>query len=133
MILITRSIRRIGSGSHWKTIIIPTTSISRARAVSRFVYRSQSSDRRTDVTLGPVGNVRSGGTIRGATPVGDDSPREHNLALVEEVKAIAAANGATTGQIALAWLLAQRPWIVPIPAPPSCTDSRRTSPPLTSP
>ena len=37
------------------------------------------------------------------------------LALVEEVKAIAAAKGATPGQIALAWLLAQQPWIVPIP------------------
>jgi aryl-alcohol dehydrogenase-like predicted oxidoreductase len=34
---------------------------------------------------------------------------------VEEVKAIAAAKGATPGQIALAWLLAQQPWIVPIP------------------
>ena len=32
-----------------------------------------------------------------------------------EVKAIAAAKGATPGQIALAWLLAQQPWIVPIP------------------
>jgi aryl-alcohol dehydrogenase-like predicted oxidoreductase len=40
---------------------------------------------------------------------------EHNLALVEEVKTIAAAKGCTPGQIALAWLLAQQPWIVPIP------------------
>ena len=40
---------------------------------------------------------------------------EHNLALVEEVKAIATAKGCTPGQIALAWLLAQQPWIVPIP------------------
>jgi aryl-alcohol dehydrogenase-like predicted oxidoreductase len=40
---------------------------------------------------------------------------EHNLALVDEVKAIAAAKSLTPGQIALAWLLAQRPWIVPIP------------------
>lgn len=39
----------------------------------------------------------------------------HNLALVEEVKTIAAAKGVTPGQIALAWLLAQQPWIVPIP------------------
>ena len=46
------------------------------------------------------------------------SPREalqHNLALVEEVKTIAAAKGVTPGQVALAWLLAQQPWIVPIP------------------
>src|SRR3954447_25266575 len=40
---------------------------------------------------------------------------EHNLALVAEVKAIAANKGVTPGQTALAWLLAQQPWIVPIP------------------
>jgi aryl-alcohol dehydrogenase-like predicted oxidoreductase len=39
----------------------------------------------------------------------------YNLALVEEVKTIAAAKGVTPAQIALAWLLAQQPWIVPIP------------------
>ena len=31
------------------------------------------------------------------------------------VKAVAARKGATPAQIALAWLLAQKPWIVPIP------------------
>ena len=38
-----------------------------------------------------------------------------NQALVDHVKELAAAKGATPGQIALAWLLAQQPWIVPIP------------------
>ena len=38
-----------------------------------------------------------------------------NLALVEEVKAVAAAKDVTPGQVALAWLLARKPWIVPIP------------------
>lgn len=38
-----------------------------------------------------------------------------NLALVDVVKDVAAANEATPAQIALAWLLAQRAWIVPIP------------------
>jgi aryl-alcohol dehydrogenase-like predicted oxidoreductase len=38
-----------------------------------------------------------------------------NQALVEHVAALADAKGATPGQIALAWLLAQQPWIVPIP------------------
>jgi aryl-alcohol dehydrogenase-like predicted oxidoreductase len=38
-----------------------------------------------------------------------------NLALVELVKDVAARKGATSAQIALAWLLAQKPWIVPIP------------------
>ena len=39
---------------------------------------------------------------------------------------------ATPAQIALAWLLAQQPWIVPIPGRRSCIGSRRTSPPPTS-
>ena len=38
-----------------------------------------------------------------------------NQALVDVVRALAAARGATPAQIALAWLLAQQPWIVPIP------------------
>lgn len=40
---------------------------------------------------------------------------EANQAMVTLLKDIAAAKGATPAQIALAWLLAQRPWIVPIP------------------
>jgi aryl-alcohol dehydrogenase-like predicted oxidoreductase len=40
---------------------------------------------------------------------------EQNLALVNEVKTMAANKGVTPGQVALAWLLAQQPWIVPIP------------------
>lgn len=39
----------------------------------------------------------------------------HNLALVELLKTWAARKQATPAQIALAWLMAQRPWIVPIP------------------
>ena len=38
-----------------------------------------------------------------------------NLALVELLGEIAERKGATRAQIALAWLLAQKPWIVPIP------------------
>ena len=38
-----------------------------------------------------------------------------NLALVELAKTWAARKSAAPGQIALAWLLAQKPWIVPIP------------------
>ena len=41
--------------------------------------------------------------------------RKANLAFVEWLKAFAARKGATPAQIALAWLLAQKPWIVPIP------------------
>lgn len=39
----------------------------------------------------------------------------HNLALVDLLKTWAQRKSATPGQIALAWLLAQKPWIVPIP------------------
>ena len=39
----------------------------------------------------------------------------HNLALVELVRAWATRKEATPAQIALAWLMAQKPWIVPIP------------------
>jgi aryl-alcohol dehydrogenase-like predicted oxidoreductase len=41
--------------------------------------------------------------------------RQANQVLVEALKRIAAARKATPAQIALAWLLAQKPWIVPIP------------------
>jgi len=38
-----------------------------------------------------------------------------NVALVSLIKGVAEAKGVTPAQIALAWLLAQKPWIVPIP------------------
>jgi aryl-alcohol dehydrogenase-like predicted oxidoreductase len=38
-----------------------------------------------------------------------------NLALVDMVRAVARRKRATPAQVALAWLLAQKPWIVPIP------------------
>ncbi|MGE0354145.1 MAG: aldo/keto reductase [Gemmatimonadales bacterium] len=41
--------------------------------------------------------------------------RGANQALVDQLKRIAARKKATPAQIALAWLLAQKPWIVPIP------------------
>lgn len=40
---------------------------------------------------------------------------ERNLALVEEVKAHAAAERCTPAQLAIAWLLSRRPFVVPIP------------------
>jgi pyridoxine 4-dehydrogenase len=41
--------------------------------------------------------------------------RKANLALVDLLGEIAAKKGATKAQLALAWLLAQKPWIAPIP------------------
>ena len=45
----------------------------------------------------------------------DREARKANLAFVDLLSAVAAQKGATPAQIALAWLLAQKPWIVPIP------------------
>jgi aryl-alcohol dehydrogenase-like predicted oxidoreductase len=41
--------------------------------------------------------------------------RKTNRTLVESLVGIGARKGATPAQIALAWLLARKPWIVPIP------------------
>src|SRR5206468_9095344 len=41
--------------------------------------------------------------------------RRANQALVDLLHKIAKRKGATPAQIALAWLLAQKPWVVPIP------------------
>jgi len=45
----------------------------------------------------------------------DQEAREANLAFVELLARIANEKGATPALIALSWLLAQKPWIVPIP------------------
>jgi len=53
--------------------------------------------------------------FRAASPRFTPEAREHNLALVDLVRKVADRKQATPAQIALAWLLAQKPWIVPIP------------------
>lgn len=53
--------------------------------------------------------------IRNTVPRFTQEARKKNLALVEILSNIATQKNATPAQIALAWLLAQRPWIVPIP------------------
>jgi aryl-alcohol dehydrogenase-like predicted oxidoreductase len=53
--------------------------------------------------------------FRNALPRFSQEARMANQGLVNVLGGIAAANGVTTAQIALAWLLAQKPWIVPIP------------------
>ena len=45
----------------------------------------------------------------------DPEARTANLAYVELVRTIAERNNATPAQVALAWVLAQKPWIAPIP------------------
>jgi len=55
------------------------------------------------------------GDIRATIPRFAADNRAANQALVEHLTGLARAKDATPGQVALAWLLAQRPWIVPIP------------------
>jgi aryl-alcohol dehydrogenase-like predicted oxidoreductase len=41
--------------------------------------------------------------------------RKANMVLVDLIKTVAERKGVTPAQVALSWLLAQKPWIVPIP------------------
>ncbi len=55
------------------------------------------------------------GDFRASVPRFTPEARKANRGLVESLGAIAARMHATPAQVALAWLLAQKPWIVPIP------------------
>ena len=78
------------------------------------------------VPFSPLGKGFLTGKIDEHTPLGSDdfrstvprfSPenRQANQVLVDLITRFAASKQATPAQIALAWLLAQKPWIVPIP------------------
>jgi aryl-alcohol dehydrogenase-like predicted oxidoreductase len=78
------------------------------------------------VPFSPLGKGFLAGTIDETTSFSKDDfrnivprfsaeNRKANQALVGRLAAIAASQKATPAQIALAWLLAQKPWIVPIP------------------
>lgn len=78
------------------------------------------------VPFSPLGKGFLTGAITAGTPFGEDDfrskvprfsaeAREANAGLVALLGNIAAEKGVTPAQIALAWLLAQKPWIVPIP------------------
>jgi aryl-alcohol dehydrogenase-like predicted oxidoreductase len=53
--------------------------------------------------------------FRSAVPRFSPEARAANMALVDVLKQLAVGKGATPAQLALAWLLARKPWIVPIP------------------
>ncbi len=55
------------------------------------------------------------GDFRNIVPRFSSDSRKANQALVEALEKLAARHGATPAQLALAWLLAQKPWIAPIP------------------
>ena len=55
------------------------------------------------------------GDFRNSVPRFTPEARKANYALVDVVKAAAAKKEVSPAQVALAWVLAQKPWIVPIP------------------
>jgi aryl-alcohol dehydrogenase-like predicted oxidoreductase len=66
-------------------------------------------------TIDDSTSFEEGNDLRAQIPRFAPAAMAHNLGLVDVVKGVANSHGATPGQVALAWLLAQRPWIVPIP------------------
>lgn len=78
------------------------------------------------VAFSPLGRGYLTGAMDPATPLDaadfrstlprfTPEARAANTALVDLLRRLAAARGATPAQLALAWVLARRPWIVPIP------------------
>ena len=73
--------------------------------------------------------------FRNTIPRFNPEARKANQAPVDLIGQITQKKEATPAQIALAWILAQKPWIVPIQGPRSCIAFRRTwgRPPSSSP
>jgi aryl-alcohol dehydrogenase-like predicted oxidoreductase len=78
------------------------------------------------VPFSPLGRGWLTGTISTTADFGPDDirsglprftleARQANQAVVDLARRVADARGATPGQVALAWLLAKKPWITPIP------------------
>ncbi len=61
------------------------------------------------------GTTFDSGDFRNTVPRFNPENRKANQALVDLVTRIAEEKKATAAQVAIAWLLAQKPWIVPIP------------------
>ena len=66
-------------------------------------------------TINASTSFDSGNDIRSTIPRFEPDALQQNQAVVDLLASIAQRKGATPGQVALAWLLAQKPWIVPIP------------------
>jgi aryl-alcohol dehydrogenase-like predicted oxidoreductase len=66
-------------------------------------------------TVTTATQFEAGNDIRSTIPRFRPEALQHNQVVVDLLADIAARKGATPARIALAWLLAQKPWIVPIP------------------
>ena len=66
-------------------------------------------------TITASSSFEAGNDIRSTIPRFEPDALQHNQPVVDLLTSVAQRKGATPAQIALAWLLAQKPWIVPIP------------------
>jgi aryl-alcohol dehydrogenase-like predicted oxidoreductase len=66
-------------------------------------------------TINASTSFDAGNDIRSSIPRFEKDALEHNQPVVDLLASVAQRKGAAPAQIALAWLLAQKPWIVPIP------------------
>jgi aryl-alcohol dehydrogenase-like predicted oxidoreductase len=66
-------------------------------------------------TVNASTTFEEGNDLRASIPRFSSEAIGQNMAMVDLVRSVATSKGATPAQIALAWLLAQKPWIVPIP------------------
>ena len=134
---------RAGKVKHWGLSWAGADTIRRAHAVtplaalqSEYSIWSRQAEREILPTLeelgigfvpfSPLGKGYLTGAIDATTPIDKtdfrailprftEDARKSNQAIVDLLRRIAGQKHATPAQIALAWLLAQRPWIVPIP------------------
>lgn len=66
-------------------------------------------------TIDTTATFQKDNDLRAQIPRFTPEALSHNVTLLDDIRALAAAKNATPAQIALAWLLARKPWIVPIP------------------
>jgi aryl-alcohol dehydrogenase-like predicted oxidoreductase len=66
-------------------------------------------------TIDPSTSFEEGNDLRGQIPRFSPEALQHNTAMSDLITTVAAHKGITPAQLALAWLLARKPWIVPIP------------------
>ena len=90
-----------------------TSSNRRASARSRMFVQVECRDGSENMWGFDIG--LGGMQCRSRTPRFTPEARKANWVLIDLLARIGEQKGATSAQIALAWLLAQKPWIVPIP------------------
>jgi hypothetical protein len=103
-VLCGHEIRALKCTRYWERV--PCKSANSEKPVSKFQPSGLAPWEKTSFAQGDV---------RNRYPRFSPEARSANQPLVHQLTSIAAAKEVPPAQIALAWLLAQKPWIVPIP------------------